>query len=357
MRVKLKGLAKVKKVLADGTTVYYCYAWRGGPLLKHKDGKPIQPGDPLLVRAFTDATKDRHADPSETLNAIITEYRASSDFLGLAEKTRKEYDRYIDKIRDKFGKTPFFMLEDPRYRGELKKWRDSMAAKPRTADYAWTTLARLLSFGKDRGKLKINIAEKGGRLYEADRADKIWTPELLERILAVLSREMRAGVIMALWTGQRKSDLLKAPKSDYDGTSIKVRQGKTKARVKIPAGKPLKVALDELLRDRPMDQKVSASTLLTSSHGTPWTADGFDTAWQRAMKKAEIAEDLTFHDLRGTAVTRLAIAGCSIPQIASITGHSLRDVESILDAHYLGGKVELAEQAIAKLEDYQDKKK
>ncbi|MNL58420.1 Phage integrase family protein [compost metagenome] len=75
------------------------------------------------------------------------------------------------------------------------------------------------------------------------------------------------------------------------------------------------------------------------------------------MKKAQIEEDLTFHDLRGTAVTRLAIAGCSIPQIASITGHSLRDVESILDAHYLGGKVELADQAIAKLEEFQGKKK
>lgn len=34
----LKGLSKVKKTLADGKTIYYCYAWRGGPLLKHKDG-------------------------------------------------------------------------------------------------------------------------------------------------------------------------------------------------------------------------------------------------------------------------------------------------------------------------------
>lgn len=357
MRVKLKGLAKVKKALADGRTIYYCYAWRGGPLLKHKDGSPLQPGDPLLVRAFTEATKDRHADPSDTLNAIITEYRASSDFLGLAAKTRKEYDRYIDKIRDKFGKTPYFMLEDPRYRGELKKWRDSMADKPRTADYAWTTLARLLSFGKDRGKLKINIAEKGGRLYDADRTENIWTDDLLDKILAVLSVEMRAGVIMALWTGQRKSDLLKAPKTDYDGVSIKVRQGKTKARVKIPAGRPLREALDELKRHQsPRADGVVAATLLTSSLGTPWASDGFDTAWQRALVKTKI-DHLTFHDLRGTAVTRLAIAGCSIPQIASITGHSLRDVEAILDAHYLGGKVELAEQAIAKLEDYQDKKR
>jgi integrase len=50
--------------------------------------------------------------------------------------------------------------------------------------------------------------------------------------------------------------------------------------------------------------------------------------------------DLHFHDLRGTAVTRLALAGCTVPQIAAITGHSPRDVDKILKAHHLGGQDE-----------------
>ena len=58
----------------------------------------------------------------------------------------------------------------------------------------------------------------------------------------------------------------------------------------------------------------------------------------------------TFHDLRGTAVVRLAIAGASVPQIAAVTGHSLKDVEAILDAHYLGRDIQLAEAAVLKLE-------
>ena len=61
--------------------------------------------------------------------------------------------------------------------------------------------------------------------------------------------------------------------------------------------------------------------------------------------------DVTFHDLRGTAVTRLALPGCTNNEIAWITGHSLRDVDAILDAHYLGGRIELAEQAMARLEE------
>jgi hypothetical protein len=54
--------------------------------------------------------------------------------------------------------------------------------------------------------------------------------------------------------------------------------------------------------------------------------------------------------MRGTAVTRLAIVGCTEAEIATITGHSLRDVRSILDANYLHRDPMLAENAIRKLE-------
>ncbi|KAH2214099.1 hypothetical protein KXV37_008412, partial [Aspergillus fumigatus] len=59
--------------------------------------------------------------------------------------------------------------------------------------------------------------------------------------------------------------------------------------------------------------------------------------------------DLTFHDLRGSAVVRLALAECTVPEIATFTGHSLKDVEHILDRHYLGRDLRLAESAMAKL--------
>ena len=59
---------------------------------------------------------------------------------------------------------------------------------------------------------------------------------------------------------------------------------------------------------------------------------------------------VTFHDLRGTAVTRLALANCTEAEIATLTGLSLRSVRSILDAHYLHRDLALGDRAISKLE-------
>ncbi|WP_283809871.1 hypothetical protein [Bradyrhizobium sp. MOS003] len=40
-----------------------------------------------------------------------------------------------------------------------------------------------------------------------------------------------------------------------------------------------------------------------------------------------------------------------MPQITAVTGHSLKDVEAILDAHYLSRDIQLAEAAVLKLDE------
>ena len=75
---------------------------------------------------------------------------------------------------------------------------------------------------------------------------------------------------------------------------------------------------------------------------------GFSLMWRRA-KKATGIKGLTFNDLRGTAVVRLAEADCTIPQIASITGHSFKSAAEILE-RYLPRTRGLAFAAITKLE-------
>ena len=335
MRVVLKGIHKVKARLASGETKTYFYAWRGGPQIKGT------PGTPEFVREYNDAHASLRQPQAGTFMTIIAQYKAAPEFTDLAESTRRAYLAYIKLIEDEFGDLPVAALADRRVRGEFKAWRDRFANTPRKADYAWTTLARIMSFAKDRGIILINPCERGGRLYVADRRDNIWTEQDIASMLAVAPRELQLALVLALWTGQRQGDLLRLPWSAYESPNIRLRQSKGRRRIALPAGAPLKALLDSAERRGPL--------ILTNTRGHAWTSDGFRTSWAKACDRAGIF-DLTFHDLRGTAVVRLAIAGASVPQIAAVTGHSLKDVEAILDAHYLGRDIQLAEAAVLKLE-------
>lgn len=339
MRVRLKGLNCVRKRLADGCNVTYWYAWKGGPPLVG------EPGTPEFIASYNEAVARKVKPPSGILLSIIQGYQASEDFRRLAHSTRRSYIALIKRIEFKFRDFPLSALADPRTRGVFMEWRDQLAAGSgrRQADYAWTVLARVLSWARNRGLIGVNPCERGGRVYRGSRADKIWTIDDEATFIKSAPAHLHLPLLLALWTGQRQGDLLRLPWSAYDGTRIRLQQSKTGARVSIPVGTPLKAALDEASKVK------HGPLILTSTDRKPWTADGFRASWRKACRKIGIV-GVTFNDLRGTAVTRLALAGCTEAEIATITGHTLRDVRSILDAHYLHRDPMLADSAIRKLE-------
>jgi integrase len=335
--MRLKGINSITKKLADGTRRTYWYAWKGGPPLRG------EPGTPEFVASYNEAAARKVVPPRGTLLSVLQGYQASEDFTGLAASTRRSYVALIVRIEKAFADFPLAALTDQRTRGVFKAWRDRIATDSgrRQADYAWTVLARVLSWGVDRGLVAKNPCEKGGRLYRGSRAEKIWTPADEAAFLERAPAHLHLPLMLALWTGQRQGDLLRLPWSAYDGTHIRLRQSKSSKPVSILVGAPLKAMLDAALKRSPI--------MLINSEGKPWTSDGFRASWRKACAAAGVS-GVTFHDLRGTAVTRLAIVGCTVAEIATITGHSLRDVHAILDTHYLAHDPALGDGAIRKLE-------
>ena len=336
MRVRLKGINSKRKRLADGSYKTYWYAWKGGPAVRG------QPGTPEFMASYNDAVATKIAPPTGVLLSLLQGYQASGDFRERADRTRQDYVRQIKIIEAEFADFPLSALSDRRTRGVFMAWRDRLAAKSRRqADYAWVVLARVLSWSVDRGLIADNPCARGGRLYRGSRAEKIWTADDEAGFLKHAPAHLHLPLMLALWTGQRQGDLLRLPWSAYDGVHIRMRQSKGGVRVVIRVGAPLKRMLDATPN--------VGSLILTNSGGRPWTPDGFRASWGKACKTAGVI-GVTFHDLRGTAVTRLAIAGCTEAEIATITGHSLRSVRAILDTHYLSRDPKLGDSAITKLE-------
>jgi integrase len=341
MRVRLKGINKVNKRLSDGSHVTYYYAWKGGPRLLG------QPGDQDFIAAYNAAVTTKTKAPEGILQSILDAYQKSPKFTDLAVRTRKDYIKHIRLIETEFGDFPVEAIADQRARDTFLSWRDGMAIKSRRqADYAFSTLAAIMAWAADRRLIPCNPCERPGKLYRADRTDSIWTEADEQAFLTTAPARLRLAYLLAVWTGQRQGDLLRLPWSAYDGSAIRLRQSKTGRRVVIPVAAPLRTALEEAASTK------KAVTILTTINGTSWTSWGFSASWRKAVAKAKVT-GLTFHDLRGTAVTRLAVAGCSESEITTITRHSLRDVGAILDAHYLSRDSRLAESAIRKREAHE----
>lgn len=132
MRVNLAGLYWTQATLKNGQLVKYYYAWKGGPRIK------AQYGTQAFLREFNEKIATRKVPPKGIVFSLIAEFKSSTEFKQLSDKTKKDYLRYIKLIEEEFGDMPIGALEEPGARGEFKEWRDGMADNPRKADYAWS---------------------------------------------------------------------------------------------------------------------------------------------------------------------------------------------------------------------------
>ena len=100
------------------------------------------------------------------------------------------------------------------------------------------------------------------------------------------------------------------------------RLGREAPLIRVPCTKALKSTLDAAYR--------RAAVILTTKTGRSYSKRYLAQQWEKTCKAAGIV-DLHFHDIRGTTVTMLAEAGCTLPEIVSITGHTRRRAQDILD--------------------------
>jgi integrase len=193
-----------------------------------------EPGSPEFVASYNEAVGRKVQSPKGTLQNVLQQFHASRDFMDLADSTRRSYIALIKRIEEKFSDFPLSALKDRRTRGIFKCWRDAIAdySGCRQADYTWSVLARVLSWGLDRGIIAANPCERGGRLYRASRNEKIWTDDDEKSFLKHAPAHLHLALLMGLWTGQRQGDLLRLPLKALFASS----KGEQKLPTDLPTG-------------------------------------------------------------------------------------------------------------------------
>lgn len=230
-------------------------------------------------------------------------------------------------------------------RTHVRHFLKSMESTPATANAVIRVLRILLQHAVDEEYLEKNPASKP-KLKGRPPRHQFWSTEQILEFVKTAAEDRRPSmglaVLLAVNLGQREGDILRLSWSLYDGRAFSITQGKTRASVRVPTTEQLREALQATPRQSP-------TIVVAEGTGRPYRPDHFRHEFRRIADAAGIPKDLQFLDLRRTAVVRLAEAGATVPQIASVTGHSIDDTEKIIET-YMPRTTPMAEAAIRKLE-------
>jgi integrase len=149
---------------------------------------------------------------------------------------------------------------------------------------------------------------------------KPWTEEEIARFenCHPIGSRARLAHGLLLFTGQRRSDVIRMGRQHIRDGMLHVRQRKTGAELSIPVHPHLQKIIDASV--------IGQMTFLTTSFGKPFSALGFSNWFRKQCDMAGL-HHCSAHGLRKAAARRLADAECTAHEIAAITGHaSLREV-------------------------------
>ena len=294
-------LKHVKRVRAKGRTYWY------HRITGERLPEDIEERAARVVEVNRTLKGTAHKITAGSLADVITQYKRAPEFRNLRDRTRHEYAVYLDLLSETWGPHPVASIE----RKHVLSLRDKYAETAGKANKIVTVLRIVLTFAIERDYRKDNPAKEIKKLAMGT-GHASWPNEAIDRFLETAPPMMALAVKLGLYTGQREGDVLAMSWHNYDGEHIQVVQGKTGTKLSIPVHCVLREVLDAQERVSPI--------ILTTKTGRPFTGSNFRHHFGKAMKAAGLS-GLTFHGLRYTAAAKLAEAGCSLKEIASITGH------------------------------------
>jgi site-specific recombinase XerD len=299
------------------------------------------------------ATKAKKAPARPgSVAALRAEYERSDDFQELKPRTKRAYRQQLATIEAWAGDELALAVTRTVVQARYKARRE---ATPSMAAAEIRVLQAMFSWGARNGwRLPENPAAKQ-KLRNTAKKGKLWTPAAVKAFAAKADEKgwhsVGTAAILNEWIGQRPTDLIALPLNIYhDGVLGPFDQSKTGAGMELPVDMVPALAerlSAELARraEAVKKWKVTPTTLLVcESTGRAWDEHHLRHVVADIRAECPEAEGLVLRYLRHTAVTRLAEAGCELPQIAGVTGHSIKSVEAIID-RYLIRRRRLAAQA------------
>jgi len=352
----LKGVNRVRKTEAGGMRVERWYAWRGkgAPCILAEAAVSDRVLD-LKVAAAAEAAGERFFQlkaakktaPKGELLGLIRDWLASPEFANHSPRTQKDYRACIRAAEDHLGALPLIALKADGARAQLLRWRNRYQETPASADHYASALSNCLQWARDQGRTSADPMRNWPWIYHPDRSEIVYLAAEIELLCAkaVGDLDLQLAILGASYSGLRKCDLIRLPKTAIGATTVIRRTSKRGRVVHVPITAALRQVLDLCLARSPDD-----CLTVFSCDGRPWKSSTLDNRWApvRAAAAAEMPsiKGKHWHDMRGTYATSLHRDGYEDDEVDRIMGWKKGNSEQTRAA-YVSGDV-VAHTAIAR---------
>jgi len=204
--------------------------------------------------------------------------------------------------------------------------------------------SHIWNYARDQGFTKQPNPCLGIKGFKEAGRDAYVGDELLAKVMAKADQSVQFALRLAQITGQRPADVLRMSETDLAGGMLHIRQGKTKAKLRIVIEGELKTLLDEIAAFKTQasqlhSNRVRSLSLLVNEQGQTLTRDTFRSRFDKAREAAGIDKALfQFRDLRAKAATDTDDAG-GTRAAQALLGHTTETMTADYIRHKVGKKV------------------
>ena len=258
----------IQRIVSGGREYFYFQSGRStkSPGPRHK-----LPGTPHSVE-FWEAYRSlvgSELPAGKSFDDLIAAYKLSPDFTRRSDATRRDYARYLDIISTAWGDLLVGSLR-PKHVLQL---RDKWANTPVAANHLLSVLKTLINWGIPREFSETNPCAHVPRLETDEQGARPWPSWAYTLIEDLASDDIRRAVLLARYTGQRQSDVLRMRPEHVEDDGLNVRQQKTGKQLWVPLHRDLKTAM----------KGWDGSPFVQKPRGGGYTPDQFRAAWTRLM--------------------------------------------------------------------------
>jgi len=320
----------------DGRAYYYLRR-RGFPRVR----LPGLPWSPSFMAAYESALAGPRTAVGAgrvkpgSVAAVVAEYFDSQSFFtSKSPGTQRMRRGILERFRARYGDRPFALLP--------AEWIELLLdEKPPHAARSWlATLRSLCQFAVKRRYVRTDpTANIKQRAIKGDGFHTVTEEEIAQfEAHYPIGSKARLALALLLYTGQRRSDVVRMGRQHIRDGVLTVKQQKTGITLAIPVHPHLQTVLDATPSEH--------LTFLVTATGKPYGGNAFTEQFRKWCDAAGLPQRCKPHGLRKAACRRLAEAGCSANEIMAISGHAT--MKELVRYTKAADQARLARNALAK---------